>query len=136
MATPKNLVKRLNLGAAILFICDVQTKLHPLIFRAPSILSRCVLLNNAANELNVPVIVTEQYPKAFGPTVPELNLVSTGSVPTKVFSKRKFSMLTDEVLTELKASNKNQVHFLHYMIRFQKNRHTYPTSYHPSIVII
>lgn len=89
----------LDPSRVILLICDVQTKFQPLIYRAASIINRCSLLNNVANTLNIPVIVTEQYPKAFGTTVPELVL----SADTKVFAKRKFSMLTDETIDHLRS---------------------------------
>lgn len=48
-----------------------------------------------ANVLGLPVIVTEQYPKAFGNTVQELKDVLPPSSP--VISKTLFSMLTPEV---------------------------------------
>jgi nicotinamidase-related amidase len=82
-----------------LLICDVQTKFQPLIYRSASVINRCSLLNNVATALNMPVIVTEQYPKAFGSTVPELVL----NADTKVFAKRKFSMLTDEAHAHLQS---------------------------------
>ena len=96
----------LDPSRVILLICDVQTKFQPLIYRATSVINRCSLLNNVANALNIPVIVTEQYPKAFGTTVPELVL----SADTKVFAKRKFSMLTDETNAHLRSlDGKDQI---------------------------
>ena len=50
------------------------------------------LLVSAAKLLEIPVLATEQYSRAFGHTVPEIQL---DDVP--VFEKRKFSMLTEEV---------------------------------------
>jgi hypothetical protein len=43
----------------------------------------------------VPVVVTEQYPKALGSTVPELQALLRASAP--VVAKTRFSMLTPEV---------------------------------------
>lgn len=55
------------------------------------------LLPQACRTLGIPPIVTEQYPKGLGPTVPEL-----GASDLKPHAKTKFSMLTEEVQSELK----------------------------------
>lgn len=44
------------------------------------------------------MIATEQYPKVFGPTVPDIPLSSPA------FSKKKFSMLTPEVVDAMTAT--------------------------------
>jgi hypothetical protein len=54
--------------------------------------------------LDLPVVFTEQYPKAFKHTVPEL-LPFTEGVP--VFEKKQFSMLTPEVEEHLKGLGLN-----------------------------
>ena len=46
--------------------------------------------------MDVPVLVTEQYPKGLGPTVSELNITGFPK-----FSKTSFTMVTPEVLEEL-----------------------------------
>jgi Isochorismatase family len=70
---------------------------------------------NVAQILDVPIVVTQQYTKAFGPTVPEClaPIVLKGSssdttppvsLPTQqppIFEKKLFSMLTPEVQTHL-----------------------------------
>lgn len=48
-----------------------------------------------ANILGLPVITTEQYPKALGATVPELREVLPAS--SSIVAKTRFSMLTPEV---------------------------------------
>lgn len=50
-----------------------------------------------ANILGLPVIVTEQYPKAFGATVSELSHPSVLSPASPIIAKTKFSMWTPEV---------------------------------------
>jgi isochorismate hydrolase len=50
-----------------------------------------------ANILGLPIIVTEQYPKAFGPTVSELSDPAVLSPSTPIIAKTKFSMWTSEV---------------------------------------
>eukprot|EP01102_Stenamoeba_stenopodia_P017997 TRINITY_DN653_c0_g2_i1.p1 TRINITY_DN653_c0_g2~~TRINITY_DN653_c0_g2_i1.p1 ORF type:complete len:166 (-),score=29.15 TRINITY_DN653_c0_g2_i1:55-552(-) len=53
---------------------------------------------SAAEPLKVPVIVTEQNPKALGTTVPEIDISKA-----RTFSKMKFSMLEPEVEEYLKS---------------------------------
>lgn len=48
--------------------------------------------------MNIPQILTEQYPKGLGPTVPEL-----GAEGLKPHTKTSFSMLTDSVESSLKS---------------------------------
>jgi len=59
-------------------------------------------LNDSAKLLDVPTVVTEQYVKAFGKTVPEIKLTwenGGGSLEsTPCYEKKKFSMMTDELL--------------------------------------
>ena len=98
-------VSRINPVSAVLLICDVQTKFQPLIYRATSAVNRCALLNDVAKTLSIPIVITEQYPKAFGTTVPEITL----HADTKVFAKRRFSMMTDEVSTHLQSLAKPQI---------------------------
>lgn len=50
---------------------------------------------DSAALLGIPCVVTEQYRKAFGASVPELGLSEREDIP--VFEKRQFSMLTPEV---------------------------------------
>ncbi len=55
---------------------------------------------NCSFALDIPVIATEQYPKAFGKTREEL-----AKPKTMIFEKTKFSMITDEV--EAKAAQQS-----------------------------
>ncbi len=92
-----NLVRRPIIQRSVLFICDIQEKFRPLIFNMDSVIQKSELLNQACNTLEIGTIVTEQYPAVMGPTVPEI----TRFPNTKIFSKTKFSMLTDEVEANL-----------------------------------
>ncbi|CAI9581773.1 unnamed protein product, partial [Staurois parvus] len=55
-------------------------------------------LLQAGKILEIPVILTEQYPKGLGPTVPEL-----GTDGIKKYSKTCFTMLIPEVEKELQS---------------------------------
>lgn len=83
-----------------LFLCDMQEKFKPNIKHFPQIVETSHRLLQAATILDMPVVVTEQYPKGLGPTVPELGLEPHGLTP---IAKTQFSMCVPEVEQMLKA---------------------------------
>lgn len=73
-------------------------------YHGETIISTAKYLTSVAKELQIPVIATQQYTKVFGPTVTDVfangqegldELISKG----RVFDKKKFSMMTEEVVT-------------------------------------
>ncbi len=92
---------RLSQRSTALFVCDIQSVFKPLIHEMPSVIAGASVLMRAAAALQVPMLVTEQYPKAFGHTVDELaDLARTHSVP--VLEKSRFSMLSPATLDAVK----------------------------------
>lgn len=90
----------------VFFLCDVQERFRSLVYRFPTLLHTAGTLVKTAHALNAPICVTEQYPAAFGKTVPcllELLQRPGGAPPTPVFSKKLFSMLTPDVTAHLAA---------------------------------
>ncbi|XP_032829931.2 isochorismatase domain-containing protein 1 isoform X1 [Petromyzon marinus] len=75
------------------FCCDMQERFRPAIKFFGEIALVAQRLMEGARELDVPVVVTEQYPKGLGSTVPELNLAGARAV----LPKTRFSMLVPEV---------------------------------------
>jgi nicotinamidase-related amidase len=57
---------------ALLLLVDMQEKLQPLIHDDAKLRARAAALAEGCRLLGVPIVVTEQYPKGLGPTVPEL----------------------------------------------------------------
>uniref|UniRef100_A0A0K0DTJ5 Isochorismatase domain-containing protein n=1 Tax=Strongyloides stercoralis TaxID=6248 RepID=A0A0K0DTJ5_STRER len=84
----------INAETSILFICDVQEKFRPSISYFNEIVVIIQRLIKAANILNIKIIGTEQYPKGLGHTIEELSLAENN---IKIFEKKVFSMLTEEV---------------------------------------
>ncbi|XP_069056720.1 isochorismatase domain-containing protein 2 isoform X1 [Pleurodeles waltl] len=85
-------IGKLSQKGSVLFLCDMQEKFRPNIAYFPEVVSVAARMLQAAKVLDIPVIVTEQYPKGLGPTVPEL-----GADGLKKYSKTCFSMLIPEV---------------------------------------
>ena len=106
MALPQ--VRKLNriVGSnATYMICDIQERFRPLIHQMDPIINRSLLVHKACKTLNIPCIITEQYPKVFGKTVSEI----VPYADTKVFEKKQFSMITPEVATVLRELGRTQV---------------------------
>jgi nicotinamidase-related amidase len=59
-----------------LMIVDVQERLWPVIQHKESLATTIRFLIEAASLLQIPIVVTEQYPKGLGRTIPELGLES------------------------------------------------------------
>ncbi|EFJ39840.1 hypothetical protein VOLCADRAFT_78239 [Volvox carteri f. nagariensis] len=92
---------RLRPDSSALFVCDVQEKFRPLIAGFPVVIDTARRMVQAANALDIPVMVTEQYPKALGSTVSEVAGVLPASCP--VIAKTLFSMCTPDVDAWLKS---------------------------------
>lgn len=104
MAAARNL-GRLCEKSAALFLCDMQVKFAPSISYFPEIIETSRRMNELSKILELPTIVTEQYPKGLGPTVPELGDISHA----KKFEKTCFSMVLPEVEAELKSTDTKSV---------------------------
>ena len=75
----------LDADKSLLLIVDIQERLVPAMNGAPEMLDRAAILMRAAAMMNVPVLVSEQYPKGLGPTVPEIaGLAPEGAIRDKL----------------------------------------------------
>jgi nicotinamidase-related amidase len=81
-------VARLEAGRAALLIVDIQEAFRGVIPGADAIIARAQILARAATLLELPIIVSEQYPKGLGTTVPELGEALAGAL---VLKKTTFS---------------------------------------------
>ncbi len=90
---------RLSTENTALFICDVQERFRTVIHGFPAVVDVAQRMTMAANELGLPVVITEQYPKALGKTVSEITdtLESQDSVYRNIVAKTDFSMMVPDV---------------------------------------
>lgn len=98
----------LNADDAVLIIIDIQPKLLAAQPKGEKILKNTKKLASTAKFLNIPTIVTEQYPQGLGYT--EESLKEQLPSNTKTFEKKCFSCLCVEELSNyLKSLNKKQI---------------------------
>ncbi|CAF4804002.1 unnamed protein product [Rotaria sp. Silwood1] len=94
----------LSRQTSILLICDIQEKFRSVIKYFPQIIETSNKLLQACKILDIPYVITEQYPKGLGRTVSELDI---GDI--KPFEKTLFSMCTSDVLSHIKEQVKGKV---------------------------
>jgi nicotinamidase-related amidase len=79
---------RLEADRAALLVVDIQEAFRDVIPGADAVIARTQILARAATLLELPIIVSEQYPKGLGKTVSELDDVLAGAL---VVEKTTFS---------------------------------------------
>ena len=100
----------LNREDAVLVVIDIQERLvgsiDPELYRVA--LANTRILIEGADALGVPILVTEQYPKGLGPTVPEVGGWLEGKDAVRI-EKKSFSCARDEAfLAALAAKGRRQ----------------------------
>jgi len=75
----------LDADKSVLCVIDVQERLAPATAEPDQVVERTALLMTAAARLDVPILISEQYPKGLGPTVETLSeLAPAGAIHPKV----------------------------------------------------
>jgi nicotinamidase-related amidase len=83
----------LDAGKSSLLVIDFQDRLLPAMSEGERVVARAQIVLRAAQELSVPVAVSEQYPKGLGRTVSELAINRES-----VFEKITFSCWRDDAM--------------------------------------
>ena len=65
---------KINAKECCLLLIDIQEKLIPAIFNKDEVIQNAVSLIEIALTLNIPIILTEQYPKGLGQTSKKLEM--------------------------------------------------------------
>jgi nicotinamidase-related amidase len=88
---------RLKPESCVFLMCDVQERFRSGIHKFATVVTGSQRMSRVAEELSIPLIATEQYPKGLGNTVAEIDL----SKAAGVYAKTDFSMVVPEVITKL-----------------------------------
>lgn len=88
---------RLTRESTVFFQCDIQERFRSLIWHMPAVIHVGALMARVSAVMGVPLVVTEQYPKALGRTVEEVKAAWVRP-PTAVVEKTRFSMCVPQVL--------------------------------------
>lgn len=93
-----------------LLVVDIQDKLINTIHNVEAMIDRARLVIAAAHQFELPITISEQYPKGLGSTDAKLR-EACGHV-TPVFAKTAFSCLRDEAIAEHLAAHQHRKHLL------------------------
>jgi nicotinamidase-related amidase len=88
----------LEAGRCALIVIDIQEKLLPPIFHKEELVRNAQLLIRAAGILKIPTLVSTQYAKGLGGTVPEIASLLAGTAAT---DKTMFSCFGSDVFCSL-----------------------------------
>ena len=91
---------------SLLLVIDIQERLVPAMKYGERVVDNTKVLISAANELDMPIMVTEQYPKGLGQTVPK---IAKGLKDFLKFEKIEFSACTDRVIDALKDTKRKKI---------------------------
>ncbi|OGN96327.1 MAG: hydrolase, partial [Chloroflexi bacterium RBG_13_51_18] len=99
--------KALDTASTVLLLIDFQERLFPVMHEKDKLLRNVVKLVQGAKALEIPIILTEQYPRGLGPTIPEIKSL----IPdVKPIEKVCFSCCDEESFGErLGALKRKQV---------------------------
>lgn len=97
----------INTENTVFLMIDIQEKLVYMLKNSAEIAKNNFVLANAASILNVPVILTEQYPQGLGSTI---NQVKSFVDENNIFEKTSFSALNvEEVKSALEKTGRKKV---------------------------
>nr|WP_312578630.1 hydrolase [Sedimentibacter sp.] len=91
---------------AILLVIDIQEKLMPAINNGDDIIGKTGVLIETAKTMDIPIIVTEQYPKGLGSTVRELDEKLENA---QKYSKMAFTSCSKELLNYIKGTKRKKI---------------------------
>lgn len=96
----------LNSENSLLLVIDIQDKLVNMLENS-NIVKNAYTITTMAEKLNIPTVITEQYPKGLGETCPE---IKNSALSAKYFEKTSFSALqNDEIKNEILLSGKKEI---------------------------
>jgi nicotinamidase-related amidase len=87
---------KLSRARAHLLVIDVQDKLLPAIHRGDEVAARCAVLAQAACLLDLPVTISQQYPRGLGGTLESVR--EAAGPQARVFDKTSFSCAGDPAI--------------------------------------
>lgn len=111
MSVVRRAVGKLQAENTVFLLCDIQERFFKdgLMWRGDTILRTAQYMTSVAKALSIPITVTQQYTKVFGPTVSNVFADPNDLKIVPIFEKKKFSMCTEECQKHFDKLGKNTV---------------------------
>ncbi len=100
-------IPRLHPDDTALLVIDVQERLVPIIGDRDRLTTNCAVLLRMADALELPYLVTEQYPRGLGRTVEEVSAAMTDR--SQRIEKTRFSAAIDLVLEQFQTWRRQRI---------------------------
>lgn len=98
-------VKRLTKDNTLLVVIDFQERLMPAMFEAAALEDRIVRLVKGARVMGIPILVSQQYTKGLGATIPSVAEALGEFTP---FDKTEFSVMQNPAMGEAIRAEKRK----------------------------
>ena len=93
---------------SLLLIIDVQERLAPVMDSPREVINGCRRLIGVAQEIEIPFLITEQYPKGLGPTMVDLRQIA--GQEQSYYTKTEFSCARNtQIISQIKNTGKKQI---------------------------
>lgn len=99
---------RIDPNEALYLIIDIQERLAPVIHEHKEVEANALILAKAFEALGAPIIVSEQYPKGLGPTVPELK-EACDQAGAEYYEKTRFTAVTPNILRAIRKTGRGDI---------------------------
>ncbi len=98
----------LDIENSLVVLIDIQERLVGMLNKQEPVVKATSILANASSIMNIPMIITEQYPKGLGSTI--VDIASAIDESTPIIEKTSFSaMLTPEFAEKIKSLGKTNI---------------------------
>jgi nicotinamidase-related amidase len=89
----RSVVGKLKPEHTAFLLCDIQERFRSLIYNGPTVIRTSQYLTSVAKALDIPIVITQQATKVFGPTVSDCFASPEDLSNIPIFEKKVFSML-------------------------------------------
>ena len=98
----------LDIENSLVVLIDIQERLVGMLNKQEPVVKATSILASASSIMNIPMIITEQYPKGLGSTI--MDIASAIDESTPIIEKTSFSaMLTPEFAEKIKSLGKTSL---------------------------